>query len=208
MRDGTLKCVIVRDGDGVERRWARLSEVWSLRDHLADRILLPELAEELGVRYHEIYRISRLLGLEFEQHPTSRQFEVPPETARRLRVEHARVRALHKRSLKLAAAARVLDRAVSTVRLMAKRGDLDIDPETDSSNAVFVTRASVEECRDSPRGEHEQATVRLADVVRFSGRSRIELLDLVRAGLLEEIPGRGACEVTTSSLRAWMTASA
>jgi hypothetical protein len=27
MRDGTLRCVIVRDGDGVQRRWVRLSEV-------------------------------------------------------------------------------------------------------------------------------------------------------------------------------------
>ena len=34
-----LEVVIARDGDGVRRRWARLSEVWSLRDRLADRIL-------------------------------------------------------------------------------------------------------------------------------------------------------------------------
>lgn len=165
MRDGTLRSVIVRDGDRVERRWARLSEVWVMRDHLADRILLPDLAEELGVRYHELYRLSRLLGLEFAQHPTSRQFEVPPEAARQLRDEHARVRALHQRSLKLAAVARVLDRAVSTVRLIAKRGDLEVDPETDSSNAVFVTRASVERCGDSSKRELEQTALPLAEVV-------------------------------------------
>lgn len=100
---------------------------------------------------------------------------------------------------------------MSTVGLMAKRGDLDIDPETDTSNAVFVTRASVEEIRmegDSPRRRLEQATVTLAEVVRFTGRSRIELLDLVRAGVLEEVPGRGPCELTASSLRTWMTACA
>lgn len=77
MRDGTLRCVIVRDGDGVQRRWVRLSEVWSVRDRIGERILLPDLAAELGVRYHELYRLSRLLGLELERHPTSRQFEVP-----------------------------------------------------------------------------------------------------------------------------------
>jgi hypothetical protein len=203
MRDGTLRCVIVRDGDGVERRWTRLSEVWRLRDHLRDRVLLPELAEELGVRYHELYRVSRLLGLEFEQHSTSRQFEVTPDAAECLRFEYARVRALHKRSLKLAAAAQVLNRAVSTARLMAKRGDLDIDPETDSSNATFVSRASVERCRDMPRRGLEEVTVPLADVVRFTGRGRIELLDLARAGVLEQVPGRGACELTASSLRSW-----
>jgi integrase len=213
MRDGTLRCVVVRDGDGVDRRWARLSEVWSVRDRLADRILLPDLAQELGLRYHELYRVARLLGLEFEQHPTSRQFEVPPEAARRLRFEHDRVRALHARSLKVAAAARLLNRAVSTVGLMAKRGDLDTDPETDTSNAVFVTRASVEDRRIEgvgklPRRSLEEAAVPLAEVVRFTGRSRTELLDLVRAGVLEQVCGRGACELTASSLRAWMTACA
>ncbi len=48
----------------------------------------------------------------------------------------------------------------------------------------------------------------LADVIRFTGRSQIELLDLVRAGVLEEVPGRGTCQLTASSLRAWMTVSA
>jgi hypothetical protein len=97
---------------------------------------------------------------------------------------------------------------------MAKRGELDVDPETDNSNARFVTRASVEECRIARSGDSlgrrlEQATVLLADVVRFTGRSRIELLDdLVRAGVLEEVPRRGTCELTVSSLRAWVTASA
>ncbi len=98
MRDGTLRCVIVADGDGIERRWARLSEVWSLRDRLCDRVLLPDLAEELGVRYHDLYRTSRRLGVELERHPTSRQFEVSNEAAQLLRDEHGRVRALHKRS--------------------------------------------------------------------------------------------------------------
>ncbi len=214
MRDGTLRCVIVQGGGGgggggVRRRWARLSEVWALRDRLADRILLPDLAEELGVRYHDLYRVSRLLGLELEQHPTSRQFEVSSEAAGRLRAEHARVRALHERSMKLAAAAQQLNLAVSTVGLTAKRGELDIDPETDSSKARFVTRASVEEYRiarsgDSPRRRLEETTVPLADVIRFTGRSRVELLDFVRAGILEEVPGRGTCRLTASSLRAWM----
>ena len=213
MRDGTLKCVIVKDGDGVQRRWTRLSEVWSVRDRLGERVLLPDLAEDLGARYHELYRLSRLLGIELERHPTSRQFEVPPEAAIRLRAELGRVRALHDRSLKLAAAARLINRAVSTVGLMAKRGDLEVDPETDSSNAVFVTRKSVEIVqsayrRSGSKSQRNGTTVPLADVIRFSGRSRVELLDLVRAGVLEQVPGRGPCELTSSSLRRWMAVSA
>jgi hypothetical protein len=56
--------------------------------------------------------------------------------------------------------------------------------------------------------KRDQATVPLADVIRFTGRSQTELLDLVRAGVLEEVPGRGKCELTAASLRSWMTASA
>jgi hypothetical protein len=55
-----------------------------------------------------------------KRHPTNRQFEVPPEAAKRLRAEHHRVCALHERSLKLAVTAQLLNRAVSTVGLMAK----------------------------------------------------------------------------------------
>ena len=213
MRDGTLRCVIVADGGGIGRRWARLSEVWTLRDRLTDRLLLPDLAEELGVRYHELYQTARRLGVELERHPTSRQFEVPLEAAEILRVEHARVRALHQRSMKLAAAARHLNLAVSTIGLLAKRGELHVDGETDSSGARFVTRASVEQCRtvrfsDQLPAKRDGATVSLADVVRFTGRSQIELLDLVRAGVLEEVSGRGACQLTAESLRTWMTTSA
>lgn len=100
MRDGTLNCVVVRDANVPPSRRARLSDAWSLRDRLADRMLLPDLAEQLGVRYHELYRMSRRLGMTLERHPTSRQFEVPREAAERLRSEHARVRALHERSMK------------------------------------------------------------------------------------------------------------
>ena len=97
---------------------------------------------------------------------------------------------------------------------MTKRGELEVDPKTDSSHARFVTRASVEAWRMARAGggrerRFQEATVSLAEVVRFTGRSRIELLDLVRAGVLKQVPGRAACEaLTASSLRAWMTTSA
>ena len=213
MRDGTVRCVVTRDGDGIPRRWARLSEVWSLRDRMGERILLPDLAAELGLRYHELHRLCRLLGLELERHPTSRQFEVSPEAAQRVRAEHVRVRALHERSMKVSAAARRLNRAVSTVNVMAKHGEIEVDPETDSSHALFITRLSVEACRtgrvpESSTARSDQASVPLADVVRFTGHSQTELIDLVRAGVLEEVPGRGACQLTASSLRAWIVASA
>jgi hypothetical protein len=114
--------------------------------------------------------------------------------------------------LKLAVTAQLLNRAVSTVDLTAKRGEIEVEQETDSSSAVFVTRKSVEAFRvahttGSSKRRFVQASVPLADVMRFTGRSRIEHLDLVRAGVFEQVSGRGACELTASSLRHWMAAS-
>jgi hypothetical protein len=207
MRDGTLTCVIVADGDGVERRWTRLSAVLSLRDRLRDRVQLPDLADQLGVRYHDLYQTARRLGLQLDRHPTSRQFEISVETGQRLRDEYGRLRALHQRSMKLAAAATRLNLAVSTIGVMAKRGQLDVDPETDGSNARFVTRESVERYRTEHQDTvaEEPAAVRLGEIVRFTDRGPGELLDLVRAGVLHEVRGRGPCRLTTASLRTWMT---
>lgn len=115
--------------------------------------------------------------------------------------------------MKLAAAAIRLGVAVSTVGLMAKRGELDVDPETDSSGARFVTRASVEQrCwADHQVGEEEgrdRACGPIGDVVRFTGRTRTQLIDLLRAGALDQATGRGRAELAAESLRAWMIAMA
>ncbi len=63
-------------------------------------------------------------------------------------------------------------------------------------------------CGDSSKRELKQTPLPLAEVVRFTGRSRFELLDLVRAGVLDEVLGRGACKLTASSLCSWVTAGA
>lgn len=59
----------------------------------------------------------------------------------------------------------------------------------------------------SPRTKTDRASVFLADVVRFTGHNQIELIDLIHAGVLEQVPGRGVCELTASSLQAWMGTS-
>ena len=144
MTDGTLPTINIPDATGVSRRYARLSDVWTYRDRLAGRILLPDLAEELGIPYHEAYHALRRLGLAVEQHPTSRQYHLSTDAADALRAEHQRIQSLHRRSMKLAAAARQLTVALSTAALLSRTGQLEVDPETDSSGARFVTRVSVE----------------------------------------------------------------
>ncbi len=212
MRDGTLACTRTME-NGRPRRRVLLSEVWSRRDRRAERILLPELAIELGVRYHELYQDARRLGLRLEQHPSSRQFDIPPDEAQQLRNENERVRRLHARAIKVSTAARELNRAVSTVGLMIKRRELILDPETDSSGARLVSRASVEEARRVTVGiesaSHvEGVTLPLAEVSRFTGRSRTELMDLVHAGTLKQVAGRQRCELTVASLRSWLASTA
>ena len=209
MTDGTLPSVVIPDGDGVPRRYSRLSDVWAHRDQLASVIRLPDLAEQLGVRYDELYRSARHLGLVIEQHPTSREFTLTDQQAKALRAEHERVRALHRRSMKLPAAARQLKLTFTTVRLLAIGRDLELDPETDTSGARFVTRASVQTCwlaRTAAKRRKAQpvATVPFAEVVRFTGFGRRAVVDLIRAGVLEELPGRRTCDITTASLDTWL----
>ncbi|MHB1929400.1 MAG: hypothetical protein ACYCUG_08275, partial [Acidimicrobiales bacterium] len=212
MTDGTIRSVVAPDGDGVPRRYSRLSDVWAHRDQMAGVIRLSHLAEQLGVRYDEIYRSMRHLGLNPDQHPTSKELTLTDEVAEALRAEHERVRALHRRSMKLPAAARQLKLSFTTVRLLTGRGDLELDPETDTSGARFVTRASVEACwitrnEAKRRKARPVATIPFAEVVRFTGLGRREVVDLVRAGVFEELPGRRTtCEITTTSLESWLAA--
>jgi hypothetical protein len=126
-----------------------------------------------------------------------------------LRAETERIRALHRRSMKLAAAARRLRMAASTVGWMVQNGELEVDPETDSSGARFVTRRSVEAawfCRKAKKTRRDPVTaVPVVEVARFTGQSTRELMDLVRAGVLRQLPGRQKAALTAESLRAWMS---
>ena len=44
----------------------------------------------------------------------------------------------------------------------------------------------------------------LDEVARFTGRSQSDVMDLVRAGVLEQRPGRRACQITAASVQVWM----
>lgn len=94
-------------------------------------------------------------------------------------------------------------------RFLAQRGDLEVDPETDSSGLRFVTRTSVKAYwiayHEAKRRPAQPVTaLPLAEVARFTGHSTRELMDLVRVGVLDQVPGRRAVQLTAPSLRAWM----
>jgi hypothetical protein len=46
--------------------------------------------------------------------------------------------------------------------------------------------------------------VPFAEVLRFTGLGRRAVVDLIRAGALEELPGRRTCDITTTSLEVWL----
>jgi len=50
--------------------------------------------------------------------------------------------------------------------------------------------------------------VALAEVLRFTGRNEREVVDLVRAGVLTQIPGQRRCEIPSASLRTWLAGEA
>ncbi len=208
MTDGTLPTVTVPDAQSVPRRCCRLSGLWTHRDRLAGRILLPDLAEQLGLRYHEAYNLLRRLGLAADQDRVNGQYQPSPEAAEALRAEQRRIRALRGRSIKLAAAARKLGVALSTAALVSRIGQLEVDPETDGSDARFVTRTSVQACwlarQRRGRPALQQEAVALDEVARFTGHSQSDVMDLVRAGVLEQLPGRRACQITAASVQVWL----
>ncbi|MDA8358319.1 MAG: site-specific integrase [Actinomycetota bacterium] len=209
MRDGTIPSVVADDEHGVPRRYSRLSEVWARRDQLAGVVHLSDLAEQLGVRYDEIYRTMSHLGLHPDRHPSTNEVVLGDQDVEALRAEHARVRALHCRAMKLPAAARQLHVSFTTARVLLSRGELELDPETDTSGARFVTRTSVEQCSSARsattrRRVEPTTTVPFAEVMAITGLGRRAGVDLVRQGALEEVPGRrSTCEITTASLQAW-----
>jgi hypothetical protein len=93
-------------------------------------------------------------------------------------------------------------------RLDGQEGRVGGRPETDSSGARFVTRSSVEAAwmarQERRKPTTAQAAVAVAEVARFTGHTSAELVDLVKAGVLQQVPGRRQLLLTAASLRAWM----
>jgi hypothetical protein len=146
--------------------------------------------------------------LDLEQKPANGEYQITPEAVGALRAETDRIRALRRRSMKIVAAARQLLLALSTSALLSRTGKLKVDSETDSSGARFVTRASVRQYWTARHENHKRRSaepaVPVGEVARFTGHTTTELMDIVRAGALEQIPAPRRVELIASSLRAWM----
>ena len=208
MTDGTIPTVVAPDDNGVPRRYSRLSDVWAHRDQ---RPADPPSRSRRTAR--------RPLPRDLPPPPPSRPRPrtapdqprfTPDRRAGRRPAGRARTRPSTPPPINEAAGRRPTAQAhLQHRRLLAINGELELDPETDTSGARFVTRASVgcwlARNEAKRRIARPVATVPFAEVVRFTGLGRREVVDLVRAGVLEELPGRRTtCEITTTSLEAWL----
>ena len=197
---------LVSDG-GPTRYVIPLENVETYRDRPPTRgTSLPDAAHDLGLTYHEAYRLLCDLEVEVDRDPVG-AFQLDDLTMARMRRELARVRDLHARALRHTAAARRLGCSRRSVSDKLARGDLALDEETDSSGAQFVTLASIDaylDGRRTPPGVTTEA-VSLQTAVRQTGLTERALMDLARAGHLERVAGRTAIAFTRCSLVQWCT---
>lgn len=105
---------------------------------------LRDIADRHQVDYHRLYRLVDQLGIELERDPVTNDFAIDAAAEAALLAELRRVDALRSRACTVADAARRLRKAHSTVRLLVRRGELVVDPETDASRARFVTYESID----------------------------------------------------------------
>lgn len=105
---------------------------------------LRDIADRHQVDYHRLYRLVDQLGIELERDPVTDDFAIDPAAEAALLAELRRVDALRARACTVADAARRLRKAHSTVRLLVRRGELDVDSETDASGARYITQESID----------------------------------------------------------------
>jgi excisionase family DNA binding protein len=164
-------------------------------------VSLADAARALNVTYHEAWRMVDQLELVVERDGSGR-LVLTDDVLSELEQEAERVRQLHLRAVKHVEAARRLGCSRRSVSDKIARGDLDLDDESDSSGAQFVTLLSVERYLNSRVGSAGMFLT-LEHAAELTGMTPTELVDLLRAGHVAQKPGRGRIRLCTSSLGKW-----
>ncbi|MDP9403025.1 MAG: helix-turn-helix domain-containing protein [Actinomycetota bacterium] len=208
MREQVVASTTDTDEFANPRRRSRLADVEAARDRLAGRVVLRDLAAELGVGYYRAWRALRRLDLvEASDDPPPRELVLTSEQAAALRVEFARLAALFDRSMRVSAAATQLGVAFGTAQRFVRRGELVLDPERDAFGAQYVTRASVEALTASRRGgKHAVGADQLVDartVAQVTGLNQRQLSDLAVRGVLVRRDVGRRFHITADSVERW-----
>ena len=205
LRSGAIPGTELVSHDGPKRYVAPRGAVESYRDrpHVYGTSL-PDAAGDLGLTYHEAYRLLCDLEIEVER-DSAGAFHLDDLTMARMRRELTRVRDLHARAVRHTEAAKRLRCSRRSVSDKLSRGELALDDETDSSGAQFVTLDSINAyltVRSGPRGETTDR-VDLPTAAEATGLTERVLMDLARAGHLDRVPGRTTVTFTRCSLVKW-----
>ncbi|MDP9388564.1 MAG: hypothetical protein M3Q48_11805 [Actinomycetota bacterium] len=207
MRDQVVPATTYTDEHGNECRRARLADVQAVKERLGGRILLRDLARDLGVGYHRAWYTLKRLGIDPSRDPRTEELVLSADQAIAIRAEFARLATLGSRSVRLSAAATRLGIAVGQVRELIRRGELVEDPERDAFGARYVTLASLEAIRLARGGAAPPAigadVVSLATLVELTGLTQPQVVELTDRGLLERRDISRRFHVTVESLRRW-----
>ncbi|MDP9402246.1 MAG: hypothetical protein M3P85_02705 [Actinomycetota bacterium] len=207
MRDQFVPSTTYMDDHGNECRRARLVDVQAVKERLSGRILLRDLARDLGVGYHRAWHTLRRLGIDPCRDQRTDELILSAYQASTIRAEFARLATLASRSVRLSAAATRLAIPVGQVRELVRRGELVEDPERDAFGARYVTVASLEATRLARGGAAPPFigvdVVSLATVVELTGLTQPQVVELTDRGLLERRDIRRHFHVTVQSLRGW-----
>jgi len=207
MRDQVVPSTVDTDVFGNTRRRARLLDVLEVRDRLAARMLLRDIAEEIGVGYHPAWHAMNRLGIIPTRDLRTDELVLNADQVALLQAEFDRVAALKARSVRLSAAATRLSVAVSTVGRFVQTGDLEEDPDTDPSGARYVTLASVDalvaaRARRTPPAVGTEV-LSLAAVAELTGLTKGQISDLATQRVLVRRDAGRRLHITTDSLRRW-----
>lgn len=180
---------------------ARRDDVVAYRNRFAGWHRLEDLVEQTQQDYHSVYRTLVRLGIEARTDDFTRQLLLTAEQAASVTDELGRIAGLHKRSVPVATAAKMLKASESSVRLWAKPGgQLAADPDSDGSGRTYITRESISAELDR-RGTKPKDAVSAEELRVYAGLETPGIQALVRAGILVRIR-TGA--YTAGSVQKWM----
>jgi transposase len=209
MRDGKLPVEETTDRFGGCVRGVRCSQVRLFMAQLEKRPTLADLAGELAIDYHEVWRTMQRLNIDPERGPRG-EYRLDDGQAVHLRQETHRIAGLHRRALTVTETARELGITRYTVYKWLERSELERDPGSDSSGAAFVTRASVdakkvrqEADQEGRRRKEEKAAdaLTLNEVADLIGVSARAVRNMARAGNLKAVFWNRRRHITRGSLR-------
>lgn len=108
-----------------------------VRDRIADRVTLKDIATEVQQPYHTVYQYVRTQRLDLQKWG-ERDHLVPSATADHLRDHYARQAALHRRAVPLSVAASMLGLTVPGVQRLVEEGVLVADDRAHDGRRMVV----------------------------------------------------------------------